>query len=263
MALKLEDWIKTSVAKMDNLAPQSIFYKAFFRDSCRPSFINPRNFYSPADGLIIYQKIVKPYDTMVDIKGQPYTLSDAMMDDDLDEDQEYFVIGIFMTLYDVHVNRMPYSGYLSYKELPSIESNNLPMIFMEKDVFKGQVDFDNRDYTYMFNNSRMVNTVYSPKLDLRYHMIQIADDDVNVIMPFSTRQKNFYQQNNRFSFVRWGSEVVLAVEKHKELEMDFVHKPLMHVTAGVDKLIRITNYDEAVNPHDDEDFEDEEGFEGE
>lgn len=254
MAQTLEDWVNSHVRKMDNLPPESIYYRAFFRDSCRPTFNNQRNFYSPADGIILYQERVKPQDKIIEVKGQKYTLDDVMMDDQYaEETDEFMVVDIFMTLYDVHVNRMPYKGRLSFEQLPPIESNNMPMIFMEKDIFKGKLDFTNSNYDYLFNNARMKNTIYSPQLDLTYYVIQIADDDVNVIMPFNIQQKHFYNQNDRFSFVRWGSQCTLVIPVVPGIEMEFTQKPLMHVQAGVDSLVKITNYDDIMLYPDEDD----------
>ena len=70
MAQTLQDWVDSHVRKMDNLPPESIYYRAFFRDSCRPTFNNQRNFYSPADGIILYQERVKPQDKIIEVKGQ-------------------------------------------------------------------------------------------------------------------------------------------------------------------------------------------------
>ena len=53
-------------------------------------------------------------------------------------DDEYnkpsLVIGIFMSFYDVHINRIPYGGVLTYKHLEPIESTNRPMLAVEKDI---------------------------------------------------------------------------------------------------------------------------------
>ena len=151
-------------------------------------------------------------------------------DEDFDNDTEYMVVSVFMTLYDEHYNRLPYPGYLKFEELDSIESNNMPMIFMEKDLFKGKIDFDNSNYDYLFNNSRMVNNIYVPKLDLTYQVVQIADDDVNVILPFSIHQGTYYNQNERFSFIRWGSECTVVLPVEDGLDLEFAQKPLTPVS---------------------------------
>jgi len=64
--------------------------------------------------------VVKPEEPIVKIKGKAYTLRDAMRDPEYKEPS--LVIGIFMTFFDVHVNRIPYPGQLSYKELDPIDT---------------------------------------------------------------------------------------------------------------------------------------------
>ena len=49
-----------------------------------------------------------------------------MSDDEYDKPS--LVIGIFMSFYDVHINRIPYGGILKYKSLEPIESTNKPML---------------------------------------------------------------------------------------------------------------------------------------
>ena len=91
------------------------------RDRVIPNFVNPNYFYSPADGIVTFAEKVKPNDKLINVKGQKYTLLDLMMCDEEDLDyEEYMVMSIFMTLYDCHVNRISYPGYLKFEELDSI-----------------------------------------------------------------------------------------------------------------------------------------------
>jgi phosphatidylserine decarboxylase len=42
----------------------------------RPNYIDYQHFYSPADGVILYQKIIEDInDPVVEIKGRNYTLT--------------------------------------------------------------------------------------------------------------------------------------------------------------------------------------------
>ncbi len=120
MAEKLEDWLNGEVAELSKLPVGELSNKYFFRDPIRPNFIDNEHFYSPADGTIIYQKVVQPSEAVVEIKGINYTLKDVMSDDEYDKPS--LVIGIFMSFYDVHINRIPYGGILIYKSLDPIES---------------------------------------------------------------------------------------------------------------------------------------------
>jgi phosphatidylserine decarboxylase len=238
MALKLEDWISTHVKNYKALDDGDIYYGKFFREENRPIIRDPNAFYSPADGVIIYQRKVRPDQKLVEVKGKNYTLHDLLMDDEL-KDIDYYVVGVFMTYYDVHVNRIPTDGLLQYRFLDSIQSNNLPMIFMEKGIFANDVNYKKNDYNYLFNNERMRNDIRYMKKGINYTVVQIADKDVDNITHFSVDNPDTFTQCERFSFIRWGSQCDLIIPAHPKYNFKFLQKEMYHVEAGIDKLVEI------------------------
>src|SRR5262245_22652355 len=108
----LREWLETDVEPVRDQPLSWLSQYHFFRDPSRPAYTDASYFFSPADGIVLYQSVVGPDQTLVEIKGRPYSLRDAMRDPGYDH--ESLVIGIFMTFYDVHVNRIPYPGRLSY-----------------------------------------------------------------------------------------------------------------------------------------------------
>ena len=83
MAKTLDQWIATDVAKAEKLGITKLSTEFFFRDPPRPNYIDHEHFYSPADGVILYQKFIKdPYQPIIEIKGINYTLQDVMGDPD-------------------------------------------------------------------------------------------------------------------------------------------------------------------------------------
>ena len=236
MAKTLQEWIKTDVAKAEKMSIGQLSNQFFFRDPIRPNYIDNEHFYSPADGTILYQKFIKdPSEPVVEIKGINYTLQDVMCDKDYNKPS--LVVGIFMSFYDVHINRIPYGGYLSYKAIDAIESMNKPMLATEKDIFNGAINPNNLEY--LKYNERMWNKIYSPSLDYTYYLIQIADEDVNVIAPFTTTQNDLFVQNERFSLIRWGSQVDLVLPLDERFDFELCLEDAMHIEAGIDKLIKI------------------------
>jgi phosphatidylserine decarboxylase len=236
MAKTLQEWIKTDVAKAEKMSIGQLSNQFFFRDPIRSNYIDNEHFYSPADGTILYQKFIKdPSEPVVEIKGINYTLQDVMCDKDYNKPS--LVIGIFMSFYDVHINRIPYGGYLSYKAIDAIESMNKPMLATEKDIFNGAINPNNLEY--LKYNERMWNKIYSPSLDYTYYLIQIADEDVNVIAPFTTTQNDLFVQNERFSLIRWGSQVDLVLPLDERFDFELCLEDTMHIEAGIDKLIKI------------------------
>ena len=236
MAQKLEDWLNGEVAELSKLPISELSNTFFFRDPLRPTYINIEYFYSPADGTILYQKEVLPGEQVLEIKGIDYTLQDVMGDKDYNTPS--LVIGIFMSFYDVHINRIPYNGVIKYNRLEPIESTNKPMLAVEKDILNKVINPNNMDY--LKYNERMLNKIYNSFLDYTYYIIQIADEDVNVIAPFK-QQGDLCTQNERFSLIRWGSQVDLVLPLDKRFSFELLLKETMHVNAGLDKLIKI-NY---------------------
>ena len=236
MAQKLEDWLNGEVAELSKLPIGELSNTFFFRDPLRPTYIDNEHFYSPADGTILYQKFVLPGEQVLEIKGIDYTLQDVMGDKNYNNPS--LVIGIFMSFYDVHINRIPYSGTIKYNRLEPIESTNKPMLAVEKDILNKVINPNNMGY--LKYNERVLNTIYNSSLNYTYHIVQIADEDVNVIAPFK-QQGDLCTQNERFSLIRWGSQVDLVLPLDKRFTFELLLKETMHVNAGIDKLIKI-NY---------------------
>ena len=236
MAEKLEDWLNGEVKELSKMSVGELSNTFFFRDPIRPTYIDNEHFYSPADGTILYQKIVLPDEQVLEIKGIDYTIQDVMGDKNYN--QPSLVIGIFMSFYDVHINRIPYSGVIKYNRLEPIESTNKPMLAVEKDILNKVINPNNMDY--LKYNERMLNKIYNSSLDYTYYIIQIADEDVNVIAPFK-QQEDLCTQNERFSLIRWGSQVDLVLPLDDRFTFELLLKETMHINAGLDKLIKI-NY---------------------
>ena len=236
MAQYLEDWLDEEVAELSKLEVGELSNTFFFRDPMRPNYIDYKHFYSPADGTILYQKVVQNADEpIVEIEGMNYTVQDVLGDKTYNKPS--LVIGIFMSFYDVHINRIPYAGILQYKGLDPIESTNKPMLAIEKDILNAAINPNNLEY--LKYNERMWNKIYSPQLDYTYYLIQIADEDVNVIAPFINDQNSPVSQNERFSLIRWGSQVDLVLPLDERYDFDLVLEDEMHVNAGLDKLVKI------------------------
>ena len=251
MAKSLRDWVDSDVKNVINKPLDWLSTHHFFRDPSRALYSDSDFFFAPADGIIVYQKQVKPDEQIIDIKGKTYSLRDVMRDDDYQ--QESLVIGIFMTMYDVHVNRVPYPGALYYKEVEPITSHNLPMLELENDLIELKL-VSHENSGFLHRNQRVINRVFASSLGLSYYIVQIADYDVDCITPFQLGQGNPCSQNQRFSMIRYGSQVELVVPITDEFEFELLQDTGVHIEAGVDPLIRI---------HEifDED-EDEDGVEG-
>ena len=236
MAKSLAEWVETDVKPIKDKPLKWISEEYFFRDPSRPIFSDPDLFFSPADGIIIYQREVEPDAGIIDIKGKSYSLRSAMQDEDFAH--PCLVIGIFMTMYDVHLNRMPYAGFLSYKPLDPITTFNWPMLELERSMVEDlKIDHDHAHYLH--GNQRVLNRVYAPDLRQYYHMLQIADYDVDSITPFNLGQNVPVGQNQRYSQIRFGSQVDLIIPLSRRYGFEPLHEIGTHVEAGVDPLVRV------------------------
>jgi phosphatidylserine decarboxylase len=237
MAKTLKEWINSDVSKVRDKPMKWLSEEHFFRDPNRPLFADEAYFFAPADGVILYADIVEADESIVDIKGKAYSLQDAMRKSDYEK--KSLVVGIFMTFYDVHVNRIPYAGRLSYEELDTISSYNFPMLDVEKNLIDA-LKPSTSNAEYLFNNQRILNTVFSMELKQEYYILQIADYDVDCITPFRLKQNRNFAQNQRFSQIRYGSQVDLIIPLCERFEYTPLLEAGMHVEAGVDPLVKIS-----------------------
>jgi phosphatidylserine decarboxylase len=237
MAKPLHEWLETDVAQVRDKPMRWLSEQYFFRDPNRAVFSDSAYLFPPADGIILYAQNVAPYEPILDIKGKSYSLRSALRDDDFPP--RCLVIGIFMTFYDVHINRIPYAGRLSYRELDSIDTYNHPMIDVEKNLLDEIAPYT-RNAGYLFNNQRIINRIYSQDLAQHYYVLQVADYDVGCITPFNLKQNQPFAQNQRFSQIRYGSQVDLIIPLSDRFNYEPLLEPGMHVETGVDPLVKIS-----------------------
>jgi phosphatidylserine decarboxylase len=236
MAKQLEQWIEEDVGDLRDKPLGWLSEQHFFRDPVRPTFADPRFFFSPADGVILYQEEVASDESIVDIKGKPYSLREALRDEAYDRPS--LVIGIFMTFFDVHVNRIPYPGRLSYRELDPIDTLNHPMLEVEEGILD-DLHVAPADAEYLRHNQRVVNKVASVDFEEPYRILQIADYDVDCITPFNLKQNQPFLQGERFSQIRYGSQVDLVIPLSGRWDFTPLQSARDHVEAGLDPLVRV------------------------
>jgi phosphatidylserine decarboxylase len=247
VAKTLHEWLETDVAPVREKPMRWLAETYFLRDPARPTYSDPRYFFPPADGVVLYAKTVPPAAPIVEIKGRPYSLREALQDPHFA--QECLVVGIFMTFYDVHVNRMPYAGRLCYRELDPIDTCNHPMLDVEHALLAEIVPYT-AGAGYLFNNQRLVNRVFSIELGQHYYVLQVADYDVDSIMPFRLKQNQAFAQNQRFSQIRYGSQVDLIIPCSPRWRFTPLLGTGMHVEAGMDPLVAISDAGNARTPEE-------------
>ena len=112
------------------------------------------------------------------------------------------------------------------------------MINVEHDLFDEVIPYT-RNAEYLFNNQRVLNKIFSIDLQDSYYVLQVSDYDVDSITPFRLKQNQHFAQNERFSQIRYGSQVDLIVPLSEHHNYEPLLRAGMHVEAGIDPLVRI------------------------
>ena len=233
--LKLKDWLSSDeVQHIRSLSWKDILEKEFNRNPIRPVFYSPNILYSPNDGILLHSKIVKPVDEYLNIKGRKLTVQDLLQDPNYKE--ESLAIGIFLTVYDMHYSKMPSDGLIKSKwlEMEGISSGMFPL---EKLIIQsGKIDTNLEDY--LFTNERWIFEVQNIRNELKYYIVQVADPDVNIILPYIKDKWNYKMQGETFSFVTYGShtEIIIPTKYHPTFLLP--KDDIYHISTS-DKIVRI------------------------
>ena len=238
MAKPLDEWIASDMHHVQRRSLSRLSERCSFRDPVRPIHADASYFFSPTDGVILYQRTLGATDTLLEIKGRTYSLREALRDSTFDA--RCLVIGIFMTLYDAPVNRVPIAGILDFRLLPPIDDCNHPTLAVEESLLHGGKAAMG-EAEYLFSNQRMLNRIYAPTLGLTYYLLQIADYDVSAILPFDQDQQRHYAQGDRFSEIRYGSQVDLIIPVSRRWRFETLLPDSTHVEAGLDPLVCINH----------------------
>lgn len=207
----------------------------FNRNPTRLEVTDSRFFFSPADGVIMNQGRMMPNER-VEAKGVYFTLAELMHPWPMTK--PCLVISIFMNFYDVHWNRAPTAGLISHEYAPPLRTANLPMLYVEHGILDKK-RLNQGDRAYVKANARMLNEVYSGALGYKYWMVQLADSDVEAIMPIRQDPIAPHGQCETFSFVCSGSEVALVLPLDSRYKFKTLCKVTDHVEAGVDPLVEV------------------------
>jgi phosphatidylserine decarboxylase len=151
----------------------TIWIAAFFRDPIRTTPRNDKMIIAPADGLITMITRVPPPPELRGVDG----LADA----------EYTRVSIFMSVFDVHINRTPISGRIR-------KIVYVPGKFVNADLDKASED-----------NERQYFLVENPD-GLRIGFTQIAGLVARRILSF-VREGDVVEAGQRVGLIRFGSRV--------------------------------------------------------
>jgi phosphatidylserine decarboxylase len=208
----------------------------FFRNPNRTVQANDRLVLSPADGFVMYVRRVTPGEPVIAVKqGRPILLDDLMTLDDPNLPRQGWLVGIYMSPFDVHYNRAPIRGFVrKIAHGFPVRSDGA-----NRNMFPGQSNlfFDLQPYSqdceYLVQNER-ASFVFANETHSVY-VTQIADRWVRKIVTF--RENATVAQGEVFGLIRMGSQVdVFVPDVGGRIEVLIEERT--HIRAGVDALFR-------------------------
>ncbi len=181
----------------------------FFRDPERA--IPPGNdvVLSPADGRVMYVYPVTAGEVESDKKGERIRIAELAKADI--RDARGWLVGIYMTPFDVHFNRAPVDGPITTMHYHRTGAN-LPMVDLWEyvrftllrkavDLFTARFHLENERMTMRIDNERVTCV-----------LILIADKFVNKITRFFT-EGQFIGRGQKVAFIERGSQTDLFIAR--------------------------------------------------
>ena len=232
----MSSYLSRSDVKKMMTTPTSEWLNHMTRDPIRATYYDKDAFYAPSDGFVLYSKIVDPNKDIIDVKGGKYTINNLLREE---IKEKCLILSIFMTFLDVHVNRLPTSGFVKYEKMPSLKVTNLSMRPIESGILE-KMGVPKAQMSYSLFNEAMKNEIFLNNIKQKYYLLQIADFEVEVIAPFH-ESGAFYTQCERFSTVRMGSQVDLIIPFiNKSIKFSPLVVEKWHVEAGIVRIIKIS-----------------------
>ena len=163
----------------------------FYRDPERDPPKNENVIVSPADGMIVYIKKIKKGEIPFSIKGKNIIKIDELTKSDEFKDNDGYIIGVEMRLFDVHVNRSPIQGVVKLSK-----HNPGKFISMPKTEFE------------IMNESHTI--ILEHKSGYRIGVVQIATFLVRGIECY-VREGDLVKLGERIGRIKFGSQVDVII----------------------------------------------------
>lgn len=193
-------------------APLAVFllwrYVWFFRNPDRSVPVG-ENIVSPADGTVVYVKLVEPGETVFSIKqGVTARIRDILRED---VDSPKYLIGVFMSPFNVHYNRAPLGGTVESVRHHPVVGCNVHMGPMHmRTVFSQEPYYENS--LHIIQNERTVTRIRGPfrGKELSAYIVQIGGKSVHGIDSYFREGENV-RKGQTFGMIRIGSQVDLVI----------------------------------------------------
>lgn len=208
-------------------------YVWFFRNPNRKIPPDGTGILSPADGTVVYARLMKPQESVINIKqGLKATLEDITKEDIT---RPKILIGIFMSPFNVHYNRIPVSGRIRFIHHHPSSARNVCMLWMHLRTVFGRPPFF-KNSTHIIQNERTVT-----KIDGKYrnhclgcYVVQIAARSVDGIDVYASEGQEVCA-GDIYGMIRIGSQVDIVVTHLEGMKIRVL--PGQKVKAGQTVLI--------------------------
>ncbi len=208
-------------------------YVWFFRNP--PRTVPPGDhLVSPADGRVVYVRITRAQEDIILIKqGLAATLTDILRQD---VDRPKLHLGIFMSPFDVHYNRIPLAGRVEDVQHYPPAPKNRCMAQMHWRTLLSRPPFQ-KNSVHLLTNERLVTRLTGDYkgTPLTYYLVQIAGRSVRGIDSY-VQPGARVAKGQIFGMIRIGSQVDLVVPYLPDMEL--LVRPGEKVRAGESILVR-------------------------
>ncbi len=190
------------------------------------------NIVAPADGYVLYiKKISKSGEVPISIKKGKRIYLKELLDD---PGTKYnLVIGIFMTPFSVHYNRIPFDGVVKKNVYRSVKENKSMMAAFLNLLFNLKPYTDKAEYIY--ENERNTLVLKNKKIDGA--VVQIATKWVDTIKNEKIKPGDKLDKGYKFGMIRMGSQCDLFLNIKTGYEIKTKERD--YVRAGESVLIEI------------------------
>lgn len=208
MPEKIEVWMSRIKSDIADRSARSLYEEYFSRDPLRCISRDPSTFLAPCDGVLYSINEFQGFDESIVVKGVNVTLGRLLPGVAIPD--QGIILNFFMTTYDVHILRMPMTGFVRSRHVHSQTGLNTSMLEFEETIIATHKNVLPRP-DFLHANQRVVSDIYIPGIDQTVHVVQIADREVNSITPFSSPGWSPLPQGSRFSAIRLGSQVSVMI----------------------------------------------------
>jgi len=183
-------------------------YFWFFRNPPR-TIPKGENMVSPADGTVVYVKRVPPNEPIISVKTKKHIRVSDIVRKDLHEKK--LVIGIFMSPFDVHYNRAPFSGQVEFvRHYPARLKNHYMTSMHWCSLIKHFPIYENSPH--IVDNERTITRISGrfKTEPISCYVVQIAGGSVRGIDSY-IQESEQVEKGKIFGMIRIGSQVDVII----------------------------------------------------